>query len=239
MPKPPRGGQRGSGGSGGSSYSGGAGSETTVTTQIGTAQLNQPIEYTGLDSALSGAQRSTVEGFERAHLTSDVEHGMLVDENGVKVWDGSDGNNGSVSFRDGFQAAGNAQNLVLTHNHPRSEDGVMGGSFSQGDLGVFVTHDNVKTMRASAAEGSYSITKSSNFDGNGFYADMKKTRANARRAETRRNNAIERQARMEGWSWERARQAYAASFNQFLTTMHNAYIAGQQKYGYTYNLERR
>lgn len=133
---------------------------------------------------------------------------------------------------------------------------MLGGTFSSGDIDNFTTY-NQKTYRATASEGTYSITKGKNFDASGLKAYYK---ARHDRYETEYKSAVkllratynkevssisssgktmsEKSVEYDK-AWKRYNDAANRAFNARVIKGHNALIEGQQKYGYTYTLEKR
>jgi len=134
-----------------------------------------------------------------------------------------------------------ANGATLTHNHPRGkgEEGQLGGTFSAQDMRTF-SNNRMSTMRASAAEGTYSITKTAGFDRSGFSSYIssihKKNDSIMQSAHKQLTNDIV-SGKVTGY--REAKKRSDAIFNAFLINLHNDMIAGQKQYGYTYTLERR
>ena len=142
-----------------------------------------------------------------------------------------------------------AQSVVgMTHNHPRmsqGDDEVLGGTFSSGvngggDMNNFCSQHfpNYTTMRAGAHEGTYSISKTSNFRRS---LGSQYTRASNRNyaAAFEGFDAIRRQWRSGNMSDSDFYSQKARRMNNWLVADHNWLLANQDKYGYTYTLERR
>ncbi len=194
---------------------------------------NHPLKYGARDQSMSQDVRKAVDDFERRRTGAKVEHGTLIDANG-NVLTENRGGKGSVSMPVRLYD----QAVVMSHNHPREDGSSLGGTFSQGDIDTFAT-TKTKTMRATAGEGVYSISKGANFDAAGLRKYRARVEADAR-AEYRRKNA-------QAWQdFEAHKIGYAEysraadrNFNEYLVTSHNALLAGQKQYGYTYTLEKR
>ena len=218
---------------------------TSVTVQSGdTIDLRgMPLKYGGLDRAINAEQRKALDAFETKHLKSKVEYALMLGADGEELYT-KRGGKGSVKFS--IPIANKSD--IITHNHPRSgnEAGLLGGTFSQADINAF-THTNVKTMRASAAEGAYSITKSANFNSSGLRVHAmrvqdsasKQYRETVKKAHDREMAAATSGKKTVAEANAAYQAAKTSAFNQKLVTLHNGFIEGQKKYGYTYTLERR
>lgn len=191
-----------------------------------------PLQYGGNDAAVSGNVRKVVEEQETKRLKAKVEY--------LKAFD-ADGNMVDVERRGGSGSVRMTYNQVnantITHNHPR-EAGVLGGTFSQADINNFANYRS-KTMRASAKEGTYSISKGKNFDAEGTKAHVRSVIAKAEANHKARGVQTLKDYREKKITWDQYLTARNDSFNRQLVEMHNGYAEGAKKYGYTYTLERR
>ena len=206
-------------------------SVSTVTVQNGTAELNVPLVYGGR-AQMTDAQRRIIDDREKKWENENVENLIFLDKNGNIVVERK-GDTTSV----GVSNYELMQTEVMTHNHPRSGDAdknMLGGTFSDADMQIFAQAP-MKTMRASAYEGTYTITKGSNFNYSGFsrYASS----VSSKRDDEHRARSI--MAVLNSSNAEEYNKLVTDSFNRFLVDVHNDLIAGQQKYGYTYSLEKR
>lgn len=202
-------------------------------TNGGTIDLSDsPLVYGSHDGAVSGALRTALEGQESKRLSAKVEYAQSFDENGNPTSKEKRGGGGAVKV-----TYSQLDSAVLTHNHPRGE-GELGGTFSQADIRNF-SHFRMNTHRASAKEGTYSISKGSNFDGAGLrrhYADVDRS---AYAAYKSRNASLTSSYRSGSITWDQYSAGASKSFNTYLVDLHNGLLSGQQQYGYTYTLERR
>lgn len=223
-------------------------------------ELEDALEY-GTDAG-KGRLPQTVTDFENKRRKAKIEYSLLTLSDGTEI---ESNRGGSGSVKSSLNARLRAD--ILTHNHPRKglEAGLLGGTFSAGngdnvgDITNFV-HFNQKTLRAVAGEGTYSITKGANFDGEGllraFIAidrqlmqEHKKTAAqiNKTRNDTwdslrddLQNGKIDT-AQFHANSdaaYEDGNNAIRKSANSMLVKLHNWLLDNQTKYGYTYGLER-
>jgi hypothetical protein len=194
-----------------------------------------PLHYGGSDPNLTGKVRATIEDFEDKRWKNKIEYSRFVDANGNVI---EDNRGGKGSVRASLTARMSA--VAMSHNHPRSgsEADLLGGTFSTGDLNNFVRF-NQTTYRATASEGTYSISKLKGFDSRGFksyYTAECTMNYGAYSSTITKLNASYRSGSME--YKEYISQAHKA-FNKFLVAEHNSLRAGQKLYGYHYTLERR
>lgn len=226
------------GGRGSSSGKNGIGYTATKIIGQGGAEIDltdTPLRYTGNDAAITGKAREVLEAQEKKRLEAAVEYAYGVDADGNVIGE-KRGGKASCAVPYNLWVDGG----TLTHNHPRTGDekGTLGGTFSTADIKGLVAYD-VRTMRASAAEGTYSITKSKNFNGNGLISYRRQLERSANAAAKQKvQEAGERYKRGEISQTQLMSVAKKAS-NAALVSIHNGLIAGQSTYGYTYTLERR
>lgn len=194
-----------------------------------------PLRYGGMDSSLVGRNREVIEQFEDARWRNKIEFARYVDENG-KVIEDNRGGKGSV--KSSLYAA--RTGAVMSHNHPRSEreKGCLGGTFSSADLDGFARY-NQHTYRATAAEGTYSISKTKSFNKNSFTAYVSKEYGKSDRAYSSKMKSLGDQYRSGNITYSDYVKSAHKAFNAHVIEMHNSLLAGQKQYGYTYTLERR
>jgi len=234
-PKETRGGQGGKSATLGTSF---------VTTQGTHVDLpsTHPLKYGAKDPNISAAQRKKIDEWEARRVKNKTEFAYLTDANGNAIGEYGQGKSGTVRTPTlSYQKA-----ETFTHIHPRgkAEDGALGGPFSAdeqgGDLQAFVRFPNVKTMRAAAAEGTYSISKQKDFDADSFIAyatrHYQKTMIDDYHAECKSLDASYRSGNM---TYAQYLDAYNDAFNKAAVNWHNVLLAGQKRYGYYYTLERR
>lgn len=190
------------------------------------------LKYGGDDKAVAGAQRTATVAQETKRLTASVEYCQGFDANGNPV--APERRGGATSVRP-YRSQVDAE--VFTHNHPR-EKGVLGGTFSYADLSTFDT-DKGRTIRASAKEGTYSLTKGKNFNGMGLKAHYRQVIRTAETNHASRVNQLKAQLASGAITKSEYNSRRQTSFNMELVEMHNGLIAGASQYGYTYTLERR
>ena len=173
-------------------------------------------KYEQLDvSVLKGfpvADKAEFEKFMdmKAH---EVEYGYMVDENG-KVVAGAKGTKHSVAIA----YDGSEKGFTVTHNHPSG----YGGTFSGADIS-HLTVAELKSIRAVAREGTYSITAKKNANYMGLNRALAKdiNKINVRGA------TKYMKAKATGKSNNVARKAY-------VDEMHKWYQKNASKYGFTY-----
>lgn len=227
-------------------FFGGRGSSSSGSTGgIAKGELKLPdgseIEFEGElkfgkdDPNVTGKQRQAIEDWEGKRVKNKVEYAYAVDENGVPVGKEIRGTKGSVAppqyYRD-------VPNGAYSHIHPRSTDGVMGGTFSGADMNNFARSKG-RTYRAAAKEGTYSISKGAGFDSAGFksyFATSDKKHQSEYHAKVKVLNADYRAGKI---SYNDCVKGNAKAFNTWMVKSHNDLLAGQKQYGYTYTLERR
>ena len=217
---------------------------TSVQTQEGqTADLKDtPLRYGKPDAALTDAQRQAVEAFEQKRKSAKVEYAYGVDDKG-RAW-APEKRGGKSGVR--TPAAHWFPDGVFTHNHPRTgkEAGLLGGTFSvgtghrDGDISTFIANP-VRTIRASAAEGTYSMSKGPGFDGRGLLAFAQQAERDARKVYKGKCDEAFKRYLANEITGKEYHAACDRAFNALLVSKHNAFIAGQSQFGYTYVLERR
>lgn len=229
-------GRKGNSGLGGGA--GGGNNVTSVTTQGGHVLdlSSTPLVYGQKDPAVTGAVRNALEAQEKKRESAKIEYGV-----GVR----NDGSTVVKEFKGGKDSCP-VPSLVLdvatafTHNHPRGkgEEGLLGGTFSQADLKIFGQR-KVKTFRASAAEGTYSITKGQFFDRLGFFHYQTNLSDTEMKAHNSRKSSYLKDVANKKITYGQYMKKCDDSFNKMLVNVHNGLLAGQQKYGYNYTLEAK
>lgn len=222
MAKSSRGGRRGAGAGGGITLAGGE-----------KIEYDGELKYGKQDANMSATQRTLITSWENKRVKNKVEYAYALDEKG-NVLGEAKGSKKQVRTPARFH---DTVNSVFSHVHPR-QDGILGGTFSNQDMYNFVKGNN-KTFRATAKEGTYSISKGKNFDGQGFNVFMNRIdrELRAKHKVTFYNLAKDYYAKKityEGYS-----KGYAKTFNSYLVERHNEILKAQKQYGYSYTLERR
>lgn len=221
--------------SGGSGSSGGGAVYTGDTSlNINGDQIdlsNSPLIYGDLDSALAGNARTVIEQFESRRYGMKSEYSRFIDSNGNII---EDNHGGKSTVGASYNARMTAD--AMSHNHPRG-NGVIGGTFSDADISNFARF-NQKTYRATAKEGTYSISKTGFFNKRVAtdYKNYVKPRAAQLKADGKRIIA-DYNNRKIGYS-DAVKQLNSLN-NAFLVDTHNWLLNNQSNYGYTYTLERR
>ena len=193
---------------------------------------DSPLTYGGKDKALTGKAREAIEQFENNRYKNKIEYSTFVSDDGTVI-ENNKGGRGSVGASYSARQTADA----MSHNHPRGE-GVIGGTFSTGDMGNFVKY-NQHTYRATAKEGTYSISKDKNFDGNGFLSAFSKASREIDSSASKENRLLNSKVRTGEITYEQAIKQNRSINNKMLVSMHNWLLDNQKKYNYTYTLEKR
>lgn len=198
---------------------------------------DSPLVYGGNDTILTQAQRDRVKIQEDKRLSAKSEYAIIVDENGLVRGGEYHGGKGSVKMP---ASLFNNENAVFTHNHPRGagQEGILGGTFSDADLDNFASL-KIKSSRASAAEGTYSISKTNKFNSAGFKSYVGQMDAKAARKMNAKQKALGNDYDAGKITYSDYSKAFNKAFNEYLIDRHNGLLAGQKAYGYSYTLERR
>ena len=126
-------------------------------------EFDGDLIFGGLDKAVPEAVRKNLDAWETKRSKAKIEYAMSYYPDGTPIGKEVKGGKGSVKTPLSYHATDGA---TFTHNHPRG-DGMLGGTFSPADLLNFAIGGNT-TCRATAKEGTYSISKGKNFDKAGF-----------------------------------------------------------------------
>ena len=103
---------------------------------------------------------------------------------------------------------------------------------------MFNSKTNLKTMRAKATEGTYSISKGKNFNSAGFSKYMnEQSKANENKQRLTQKTLYEQYSKDRDTT--KYRQGLKQAFNDFLVDQHNSLLSGAKTYGYNYTLERK
>ena len=194
---------------------------------------DNPLTYGPKDYMYNKDVRSTTEKFEEKHYKDKVEHIAAIDKKG-KIIEEAIGDAGSSKISN--KAIEKA--VEITHNHP-SGTGYLGGSFSEDDIARFGERRNLRTMRATTKEGTYSITKKVGFNATKFQNYNNSERKKYRTQLDKSLSDLKSQRDSGKISEAKYTTEKIKANNKYLVNMHNSYIAGQKKYGYAYTLERR
>ena len=216
--------------------SGGSGFSTgTLSTEFGDVDLtNIRLKYGKDDSKVDKVIRDKLEIFEDGYINDKKEFSVTYREDGSQVGKIVTGTEHNVT-----PIINNDRNLTISHIHPRS--GVpneLGGTFSVADIGVYADYSNIKTMRAAAKEGIYSITKGAHFDKQGFVDYFKKEQDKNRLQYRKEIAKIRMQVGSGNISAVEALRLNSRAFNKYLVANHESLLRGRNKYGYDYTLER-
>lgn len=192
------------------------------------------LKYGANDKALTGATRHVITTWEERRVKNKIEYAYAVDEQG-KVIGESRGGKGSVRSPRLFHTV---QNSVFTHIHPRDDKSTLGGTFSQQDLRNFYSYNN-KTMRAVAREGTYSISKTKNFNATGFANMVSQATKDFNNTYKDTMSNLNREYMANKLEYTEYRRKSAKAFNTALVNLHREYSKHAKEFGYIYTLERR
>ena len=208
----------------------------TVITQGGQeVKLTNPLTYGKDDPYLTGQRRQIIEDFEKRRGNAKIEYGISLDDNGNVVTENK-GSKGSVRFT--YDQLGRTKDLSHIHPRGKGEEGLIGGTFSDADLNMFNSRNNLTTMRAKAAEGTYSISKKSNFNSAGFSKYMNEQRK-INENKQRMAQKVLADEYYKDRDYNKYKQGLSTAFNDFLVNQHNSLLNGAKTYGYNYTLERK
>ena len=193
---------------------------------------DSPLAYGEKDPSLVGAARATIEEFENTYYNNDIEHSILTDSYGNVI-------ETNVGTHENVSSSEKARNMAttLSHNHP-SEPGVIGGTFSFDDMDNFIGY-NQKNYRATCEEGTYSITKTHNFNGKKLLSQYKKCLKQTFATAGVENEALAQRFKRNEISMQEYTVGLARINNKMLVSNHNWLLSNQVRYGYKYTLERR
>ena len=213
---------------------------SSVTVQNGrTLTLKSPLVYDRNDKSLTKQARQAVETFEQNKKSAAVENVLFTDSNGNQIYTNIGGRN-SVSH----PAIIEGMATVMTHNHPRpgKYENVLGGTFSPEDIDVLGRHiSTVKTIRATAAEGTYSMSIPPTVRHRTMrtmVADYRQYIQQIQGKYTAVNNAKYTDYTNGLCRYRDYKSQCNHSMNDMLIDLHNWLRNNQKKYGYTYTLEQ-
>ena len=194
------------------------------------------LKYDKIDNSLSKSARDSIIKWESKRQNSKVEYAFVTDENGVAVANEIRG--GKKSTR--IYSSMFKNNGILTHIHPRDNinGNHLGGTFSEADLQTLGMHD-IKTIRAVAKEGTYSISKTNNFKRSEFLSYINGMDRKMKMEVSKQVKPIHAEYYSGKITREEANKRSIKVFNTQLVKMHNDLIDNASKYGYNYTLERR
>ena len=197
-------------------------------------EFDGDLIFDGLDKAVPEAVRKNLDAWETKRSKAKIEYAMSYYPDGTPIGKEVRGGKGSVKTPSSYHAT---EGATFTHNHPRG-DGMLGGTFSGADLRNFAFGGNT-TSRATAKEGTYSISKGKNFNKFAFNQYVAKVEADVRKTYKSEYKKISEKYKNNEISYDQATLMQGKAFNTFLVNLHNAYRDGQKQYGYTYTLEKR
>ena len=193
------------------------------------------LNYGENDPRVTKFARPVLEAWENKRRSNKIEYAYCVDVDGDVIGTEAKGGKGSVRVPLKFHMQPDS---TFTHIHPRPEgSGYLGGTFSDADLNNFAKGNN-RTARAAAKEGTYSLSKLSNFDKNGFMSFVKASDSEFEKAVRASNKEIDSLYLNAKLSYSDYTKQRAKSFNTALINLHEKYRQNQEKYGYVYTLEK-
>lgn len=197
-------------------------------------EFDGELIFGGDDKAVPQAVRKNLDDWENKRYKAKIEYAMSYYPDGTPIGAEMRGGKGSVRTPYSYHATDGA---TFTHNHPRG-DGMLGGTFSNADLYNFTIGGNT-TSRATAKEGTYSISKGKNFDAKGFTSYYKNERTKVRQSYESEVNKLGKSYKNSEISYDDYVLKAGKSFNTYLVQQHEVLRKGQKQYGYTYTLEKR
>ena len=223
-----------SGGKGGGLGGGGVAKGELTLPDGSKIEFDGDLVFGELDKTVPQAVRKNLDVWENKRYGNKVEYAISYYPDGTPIGAEKRGSKGSVRTPLAYHTTDGA---TFTHNHPRG-DGMLGGTFSPADLHNFAIGGNT-TCRATAKEGTYSISKGKNFDKAGFNSYVAKANADFKTSQREAHSKIQKSYNDGKISYEQAKLQQGKAFNTALVNLHNAYLNGQKQYGYTYTLEKR
>lgn len=223
----------------GASSGGGSGGGGSASGELGLPdgtkiEFDGTMHFDGDDAALTADQRRAITAWEDKRVKAKVEYAMSLDEDGNPIGAERRGGKGSVRVPYSYH---DTPNSTFSHNHPR-EDGILGGTFSQADASNFANYRG-RTIRATAKEGTYSMSKTGKFDAAGFKRHVATGQSQFEATNRKLHDAVYARYRAGEITYSQYKLGAAKAFNTALVGLHEHYRAGQKQYGYTYTLERR
>lgn len=194
-------------------------------------EFDGDLRYGGKDPTLTADARKSIEAWEAKRRKAKIEYAYSVNEDGTPVGKECRGGKGSVSSPMSYKGPG----TTFSHNHPRG-DGMLGGTFSTADLRNFANNSG-KTSRATAKEGTYSISKTGRFNADGFKRFVATTHGKIRGDYDSVHTKLAKDYRSGRIDYNGYLTQNAKAFNTMLVNLHAAFSKGQKTYGYTYTLE--
>lgn len=170
---------------------------------------------------LAETVRKNIENWEKKRVKNKIEYAIVLDANGNVIGTEIKGGKSSAKIPASYTATPNS---IMSHVHPRGS-GVLGGTFSYADVRSFA-NNNLQTIRATAKEGTYSMSKTPKFNKDGFkqYAQEVEKRVGGKLKEAR--NTLQTDVFYGKLNSVEANKRYNKAFNNALVELHNAYRDG-------------
>ena len=170
----------------------------------------------------------TLAAVEQRTVGLDHEQLYVIDGQGFVVA-ATDGDKGSVPIT--ARTAKNIKGNVMTHNHPRDDSEVNGGTFSYADINCLSL--GMSELRATASEGTYSLkAKTNRADGRGFASYMIKQKS------TINKGMASASAKVKASDYKSEKSFAAAKFNAEMSWLSGWYSQNAGKFGYEYSFTK-
>lgn len=212
---------------------GGVAKGTLVLPDGSAIEFDGELHFDGNDTSLKARARENITNWEARRVKNKIEYAYAVDADGNPLGREIKGGKGSVRVPIYYHDTTDA---VFTHIHPRG-DGMLGGTFSSGDLMNFANHSQ-RTVRAAAKEGTYSISKGANFDAVGFKSFVRQANTDFSSSYRTKVKKYETDYRSGKITYNEYLTGNAKAFNTSLVELHEKYRGAQKQYGYSYTLEK-
>lgn len=137
-------------------------------------------------------QAHTLDVFRQKHINSGKEHMMVMDDNGFVSMYGHGGRS-SVGI-----PVDKAEGKHVVHNHPSHGY----SHFSEADLTAF-SSTGMKSITATSTEATYKVTKTKNFDANGFSKAIVNAKTTSSDYNTGVHNFLKHASKKYGFIYER------------------------------------
>ena len=183
------------------------------------------LKYGPDDQNITPIARAKLDEFAVKRRDAKLEFLTAVDENGEFMGPEIKGQKDKVKHPRSYMGEG----VTSIHNHPVSDG--LSGTFSYGDMKTFTDYSDT-SARVVGREGTYSITKSKSFDSKGFMDYIYDGFAKIEQAQNAKRIAMRSKSKDEFVDYIKK------AANNERIAVHNMYLEGQKRFGYTYTLEK-